>query len=61
MKWLNGIQTPSSPLFYFFSTLSELGKDKTRHVTSNAIQEVQWLSRLSKHIYFHGKDLFINL
>ena len=34
---------------------------KTRHVTSDAIQEVQWLSRFSKHIYLHGKDLFINL
>ena len=34
---------------------------KTRHVTSDAIQEVQWLSRLSRHIYLHGKDLFINL
>ena len=34
---------------------------KTRHVTSDAIQEVQWISRLSKHIYLRGKDLFINL
>ena len=34
---------------------------KTRHITSDAIQEVQWLSRLSKHIYLHGKDLFIHL
>ena len=34
---------------------------KTRHVTSDAIQEVQWLSRLSKHIYLRGKDLFRNL
>ena len=34
---------------------------KTRHVTTDAIQEVQWLSRLSKHINLHGKDLFINL
>ena len=34
---------------------------KTRRVTSDAIQEVQWLSRLSRHIYLHGKDLFINL
>ena len=34
---------------------------KTRHVTSDAIQEVQWLSRLSKHIFLHGKDLFRNL
>ena len=34
---------------------------KTRHVTSDAIQEVQWLSRLSDHIYLHGKDLFLNL
>ena len=33
---------------------------KTRHITSDAIQEVQWLSRLSKHIYLHGKDLFIH-
>ena len=33
----------------------------TRHVTSDAIQEVQWLSRLSNHIYLHGKDLFRNL
>ena len=29
---------------------------KTKNVTSDAIQEVQWLSRLSKHIYLHGKD-----
>ena len=29
---------------------------KTRHVISGAIQEVQWLSRLSKHIYLRGKD-----
>ena len=34
---------------------------KTRHVISGAIQEVQWLSRLSKHIYLRGKDLFVNL
>ena len=34
---------------------------KTRHVTSDAIKEVQWLSRLSKHTYLYGKDLFINL
>ena len=34
---------------------------KTRHVISGAIQEVQWLSRLSKHIYLRGKDLFLNL
>ena len=34
---------------------------KTRHVTTDAIQEVQCLSRLSKHINLHGKDLFINL
>ena len=79
MKWLNGIQTSSSLLFFLKivrsrvscehgeaarretlvsrlcrSTLSELAK--TRHVTSDAIQEVQWLSRLSKHIYLHGKD-----
>ena len=29
---------------------------KTRHVISGAIQEVQWLPRLSKHIYLRGKD-----
>ena len=34
---------------------------KSRHVTTDTIQEVQWLSRLSKHIYLNGKDLFINL
>ena len=34
---------------------------KARHVASKAIQEVQWLSRLSKHIYLQGKDLFVNL
>ena len=34
---------------------------KTRHITSDAMQEVQWLSRLFKHIYLHGKDLFIHL
>ena len=34
---------------------------KTRTVISGAIQEVQWLSRLSKHIYLRGKDLFLNL
>ena len=33
---------------------------KTRHITSDAILEVQWLSQLSKHIYSHGKDLFIH-
>ena len=48
MKWLNGIQTSS-------------GLAKTRHVISGAIQEVQWLSRLSKHIYLGGKDLYLNL
>ena len=34
---------------------------KTRHVTSDVIQEVQRLSRLSKHIYLRGKDFFVNL
>ena len=32
---------------------------KTRHVISGVIQAVQWLSRLSKHIYLRGKDLFV--
>ena len=34
---------------------------KARHVISGAMQEVQWLSRLSKHIYLGSKDLFLNL
>ena len=34
---------------------------KKRHVISGALQEVQLLSRLSKHIYLRGKDLFVNL
>ena len=78
MKWLNGIQTPRSLLFFLKIVRSRVSSErgearcvfaaprsqswaKTRHVTSDAIQEVQWLSRFSKHIYLHGKDLFINL
>ena len=82
MRWLNGIQTPSSPFFFLKIVRSRVSSEhgeaarlvsrvfaaprsqswaKTRHVTSDAIQEVQWLSRLSRHIYLHGEDLFINL
>ena len=45
----------------FFATPRSQGWAKRRNVTSDAIQEVQWISRLSKHIYLRGKDLFINL
>ena len=34
---------------------------KARYVISGAIQEIKWLSRLSKHIYLRDKDLFLNL
>ena len=82
MRWLNGIQTPSSPFFFLKIVRSRVSSEhgeaarlvsrvfaaprsqswaKTRHVTSKAIQDVQWLSRLPKNIYLHGKDLFINL
>ena len=44
-----------------FAASSSQSWGKTRHVASKAIQEVQWLSRLSKHIYLQGKDLFVNL
>ena len=66
IKWLNGIQTPSSLLFFLKIVKSrvscEHGEAARRvSLTSDAIQEVQWLSRLSKHIYLHGKDLFRTL
>ena len=84
MKWLKGIQTSSSLLFFLKIVRSRVSCEhgeaarretrvsrlclpcsqswaKTRHVISGAIQEVQWLSRLSKHIYLRGKDLFVNL
>ena len=82
MKWSNGIQTPSSLIFFLkvvrsriscehgeatrlvsrvFAAPRSQSWEKTRHVTSDAIQEVQRLSRLSKHIYLRGKDLFVNL
>ena len=73
MKWSNGIQTPNSLIFFLKIVRSRISCEhgeatprsqswaKTRHVTSDAIQEVQRLSRLSKHIYLRGKDLFVNL
>ena len=51
MKWLNGILVPR-----VFVAPRSWSWARTRHVTSDAIQEVQWLPRLSKHIYLHGKD-----
>ena len=72
MKWLNGIWTPRILLYFLKIVRSRVSCEhgeaaprsqswsKTRHVTSDALKEVQWLSR-SKHIYLHGKDLFINL
>ena len=51
MKWLNGILVSR-----VFVTPRSWSWARTRHVTSDAIQEVQWLPRLYKHIYLRGKD-----